>query len=91
MKTSVAFFASEGELSGFVFLLWLYHELVVVGYCNWEAKKANLLKITGEDDFKYYTLMVLSNCFAGRFVNDSCALTACCPPPSQEEMVANTQ
>lgn len=56
----------------------------------WKPKKANLPKITGEENFEYYELMVLSNCFAGRFVSDSCALTACCPPPSQEEVVATT-
>jgi len=56
----------------------------------WKTKKANLLKITGEENFEYYRLVVLSNCVAGRFVTDSCALTACCPPPSQEEVVATT-
>lgn len=55
-----------------------------------KSKKANLPKITGGENCEYYRLMALPYCFAGMFVNDSYALTACCPPASQEEVVATT-
>lgn len=64
---------------------WMWWVTVV-----WKPRKANLQKITGEGIFGYYRLMVSANCFAGRFVSDSCSLTAWFPPPSQEEVVATT-
>lgn len=75
--------------NGLSFILGLSPEPVVVGWFILEAKKAMaLLEITGDVNFENYRLMLplFSNCLAAKFVSDSYALTACCPPPSQEEV-----
>lgn len=55
-----------------------------------KTKKEIQLQIKEEENVEYYRLMVLSSSSAGRFVSDSCALTAFHPPPSQEEVMAAT-